>query len=947
MFTDDLVGKFAASTDPRAGSATVLKASAMHRNSTFIGIRNYFRSLSRQAKPTVYDSRPRPHCAQGLSSSATSCAAAVRPKSSQYELPTDVYFSENSPLAPSTRFDWRLRATSRCHPRHDSLGKRDGVQAYMKRVIPSCIEVQPSEPLYEEIQAYRDQCVRFFIDKHCLVPSNSHSFLPLLNAEQAEDESVLRDRLSSWSLSRLREAGYTVTDLYAFWIEAPQIRNPIACFSLGPGIILPEHRFGNGTQVLLSRVDPLQEVPLRGTVLASNATQLRIVFDQQFDVEDGQWRLDVGRSNIVFERMRSAISHFNHDPVVLDASRSPDRQFVIQGTHLRHVLLRSFSPASTSLHQPLQAPDEVEYVSRGTLEHQSRDGHEHGGAFKDDMRIQSWARRYAHSDPIRMDGDPVLDGLNETQIQAVATMIGERISLVQGPPGTGKTKTIVEAVKVLKAHFEVHHPILVCAYTNAAVDNLVEGFAGAHLKPLRVGFRGKIRDSLTKHTLDYKLDQHPLKSKVDKVLGEKGVIEKKRLDLTKRIEAIQRAPTTRAAGRLDQMRSALLAQERQSMAISARLYAIHQEMLRDITADADVICTTCITSASVALNVLDFPVVFLDEASMSTEPASLIPLMKGAQHVALIGDHKQLPPVIASREAQLKGLGTSLFERLTEEGVVPSIMLDVQYRMHPSISQFPSLEFYNLSLRDGTVDALGNISPNLLPPLSSHLPVDELTGYQMPVVFLDHGGSETAKDRSRVNWNEAQIVCSVVEDLLLKNEYLRGEDVGIIAPYVAQVSLLTRLLNSDEKYRKRFSTTLGDHRKLQLHNIDIKTVDGFEGREKEVIIFSTVRNNPSGQIGFLADRRRLNVGLTRAKRGLFIIGSISTLKESKVTKGRSGKADFVPTPCGGRGSEAWKRYTQYLVEQRMVLQLTGDRLHKALYGNMRVPLGVYDIPYLH
>lgn len=185
-------------------------------------------------------------------------------------------------------------------------------------------------------------------------------------------------------------------------------------------------------------------------------------------------------------------------------------------------------------------------------------------------------------------------------------------------------------------------------------------------------------------------------------------------------------------------------------------------------------------------------------------------------------------------------------------------------------------------------------------------------------------------------------------------KYLRGEDVGIIAPYVAQVSLLTRLLNSDEKYRKRFSTTLGDHRKLQLHNIDIKTVDGFEGREKEVIIFSTVRNNPSGQIGFLADRRRLNVGLTRAKRGLFIIGSISTLKESKMAKGRADEARYVPTTRGGRGAEAWRRYTKYLVEQRMVLPLTGDSLHKALYGNVPAllgapsfPLRVYDTPYLH
>ncbi|KAH0825645.1 hypothetical protein J3R83DRAFT_12675, partial [Lanmaoa asiatica] len=326
-------------------------------------------------------------------------------------------------------------------------------------------------------------------------------FLPLLDAEQAEDESVLRDRLASWSLFRLREEGYTITDLYAFWIEAPQFRNPIACFSLGPGIILPEHRFGNGTQVLLSRLDPLQEVPLRGTVMASNATQLRIVFDRKFDIDDGLWRLDVGRSNIIFERMRAAILHFNHDPAVLESAQTPDRQFVLQGTHLRDVLLRSFSPTSTSLHQPLQAPDEVQYVSHETLEHQSRDEREHGGAFKDDMRIQSWARRYARKDPIKLDGDPVLNGLNATQIRAVAMMIGERISLVQGSvtPASGdrKTKTIVEAVKLLKAHFEVHHPILVCAYTNAAVDNLVEGFAEARLKPLRIGFRGKIKDSLT------------------------------------------------------------------------------------------------------------------------------------------------------------------------------------------------------------------------------------------------------------------------------------------------------------------------------------------------------------------------------------------------------------------------------------------------------------------
>lgn len=256
-------------------------------------------------------------------------------------------------------------------------------------------------------------------------------------------------------------------------------------------------------------------------------------------------------------------------------------------------------------------------------------------------------------------------------------------------------------------------------------------------------------------------------------------------------------------------------------------------------------------------------------------------------------------------------------------------MLDVQYRMHPSISRFPSLEFYDFALQDGTVDSAGNIHPMLLPPLSSHLEQDVLTGHRPSVVFIDHGGAETSKDRSTVNWNEAHIVCSIVEDLLLQNENLLGANIGVIAPYAAQISLLNRLLNTDAKYRKRFASTLGDHRMMQLSSIEVKTVDGFEGREKDVIIFSTVRNNASGYIGFLADRRRLNVGLTRAKRGLFVVGSISTLKAGKMAKERTGEG---PARVG-KGAEAWRRYAKYVVDEKMVVTLSGDRLRAMLYGD--------------
>ncbi len=146
--------------------------------------------------------------------------------------------------------------------------------------------------------------------------------------------------------------------------------------------------------------------------------------------------------------------------------------------------------------------------------------------------------------------------------------------------------------------------------------------------------------------------------------------------------------------------------------------------------------------------------------------------------------------MIRSREAQIRGLNISLFERLAEEGgksemymrarflpiltrrlsVVPSIMLDMQYRMHPEISRFPSSEFYARSLKDGTVDSGGNVLAQLQPPVSEHLVINSSTGDRPSVVFLDHNGLEATKNRSRINVTDAAIVCAVLEDLLCRNE---------------------------------------------------------------------------------------------------------------------------------------------------------------------------------
>ncbi|KAL0580423.1 hypothetical protein V5O48_001576 [Marasmius crinis-equi] len=892
----------------------------------------------------------------------SSLAAILREEpanSSTFYTTTDICPNDDdnpfsAPSADKTyRYDWRTRPKTRiktavAKPAEEQEPRR---KPFMKRVKPPPAALQPDEPFFDAVQAYQER------------------FIPLLRAEQDQEEMVLRERLSTWPLAKLKEEGYTLTGLSAYWQAETRFGRPVASFSLGPGLMLPEHKLLNGNQVLLSRIDPLQEEATRGSVVYSTASQLSISFKDPVDLDAASdWRIDLGQSQYIFDLMKEAVYAFDDDVATQEKARvveeGREQQYILRGTHLRDVLLRSFAPSDhPHSHRPLQSPDAKEYVDKSDIDHGYRrdmldsEG-EHSkihlpksnssGVFSENMLIHSWAARYSRPNPVVVEGDPPLDGLNESQIRAMATMIGERISLVQGPPGTGKTKTIIETIKMLKVHFEVPEPLLVCTYTNVAVDNLVEGLAAAGLVPLRASSAGKVRAGLEEHTMEYKMSKHPLHPELEQ-LSERKQAQLKELTEIRgmltdlRVKQFQGTATQREETRAKRIQEDIVKKERVYLAMGKRFYGIEQKIRRDVLAQADVICTTCLTAASMNLNLMDFPVVFLDEASMSTEPASLIPIMKGSRHLALIGDHKQLPPVIVSPEAQEMGLGISLFERLTEERVVPSIMLNVQYRMHPAISCFPSNEFYNTFLQDGTIDRSGYIEPRLLPPNVSPallppsiLSIAEKDGTtstnRPPVIFLDHTGAESKKAKSRVNHNEAHIVAAVIEDLLLNNDDLTGKDIGVIAPYVAQISLLTRLLNTDPQYQERFTSVLGAHRAMQLGQIEIETVDGFEGREKEVIIFSTVRNNAGGYIGFLADRRRLNVGLTRAKRGMFVVGSVSTLQAGRT---QEIDPDGVGHAVTGKGADSWRRYIQYLTEQGLVLNLSGESLANVLHGNVK------------
>ncbi len=132
--------------------------------------------------------------------------------------------------------------------------------------------------------------------------------------------------------------------------------------------------------------------------------------------------------------MCHAVTQLHRDTCVLqEDNSSPNSELVLLGTQLRDVILHSFSP-SEKFHEPkpFQAADDASYAAHDALDHPWKIGGEHGGIFKDDMRIQSWAKRYSRVNPVRVEGDPELQGLNATQIRAVAMMVGERISLIHG-----------------------------------------------------------------------------------------------------------------------------------------------------------------------------------------------------------------------------------------------------------------------------------------------------------------------------------------------------------------------------------------------------------------------------------------------------------------------------------------------------------------------------------
>jgi superfamily I DNA and/or RNA helicase len=430
--------------------------------------------------------------------------------------------------------------------------------------------------------------------------------------------------------------------------------------------------------------------------------------------------------------------------------------------------------------------------------------------------------------------EPAFDlGLNDAQLHAVDFALAARdVALVHGPPGTGKTRTVVEFIRRAVRRGD---KVLACGPSNMAVDNMLARLAVAGERVVRLGQPARVLPELRAYTLDALVDKHE-----DVRLARK--LAKEAFGLFRRASRFTRAkPQPGARREMREEARALLADAR-------RLEAQAVEHILDT---ADVVCATSTGLDDSLLGARRFNCLVIDEACQSTEAGCWVPIVR-ADHLVLAGDHRQLPPTILNDEARRQGFAVSLFERLAQANPESLKALSVQYRMHRDIMAFPSGEFY-----EHTLVADPQVADHRLSDLCA---TASDSPWNAPLEFIDTAGAgydEQAEPdgESRFNPQEAELACSKARGLVALG--LAPADIGIITPYAAQARYIADRLGID--------------------GIEIDSVDGFQGREKEAIIISLVRSNPRGEIGFLADTRRMNVAMTRARRKLIMIGDSATL----------------------------------------------------------------------
>lgn len=471
---------------------------------------------------------------------------------------------------------------------------------------------------------------------------------------------------------------------------------------------------------------------------------------------------------------------------------------------------------------------------------------------------------------------------------------------ISSPPGSGKTKTIVAIVGAILSDSlrnrgtTIQVPgqarsdtapkkLLVCAPSNAAVDELVMRFKDG-IKTLD-GNERKVNivrlgrsDAINANVQDVTLEEL-----VSKKLGV-STSKDKDSEATRKLfqdhksisEQLRQAQDARDSGEVKgveasklqddinalRRQKALLGTKIDNAKDNERLASRNAELSRrraqeQVLGEAHVICATLSGSGHEMFQGLsiEFETVIVDEAAQCVEMSALIPLKYGCAKCILVGDPKQLPPTVFSSKAAHYQYEQSLFVRMQKNCPDDVHLLDTQYRMHPEISAFPSEKFYESRLLDG-----GDMASLRKRPWHRSWMLG-------PYRFFDVQGQHQAapKGHSLINIAEINIALQLYQRLTTDNpDFDFKRKVGIITPYKSQLREL----------KARFTTQYGPS---IIEDVDFNTTDAFQGRESEVIIFSCVRASPAGGIGFLQDIRRMNVGLTRAKSSLWVLGNSQSL----------------------------------------------------------------------
>ncbi len=426
---------------------------------------------------------------------------------------------------------------------------------------------------------------------------------------------------------------------------------------------------------------------------------------------------------------------------------------------------------------------------------------------------------------------------NESQKKSIQNILSaNELAIIHGPPGTGKTTTIVEAIKQLVQLN--HQQILVVAPSNTAVDLLSEKLHNEGMNVVRIGNPAKISQRLFELTLDYQVAHHETNK------------ETKRLKKQAQEYKQMAHKYKRSFGKSERDQRKLLFEEAHK--IMKEVGKTENYITEKIFDRAQIITATLVGSNNYLVKNRTYNTVVIDEAGQSIEPACWIPILK-AQKIVMAGDHYQLPPTIKSEEASRKGLNQTLFEKCIELHPEAVTMLNLQYRMHNDIMQYSSQIFYKNQLK------------------ADHSVANKtLYSQDQAFTFIDTAGcsfDEKIEGTSSTNPTEATFLVKqliILVETLEKNQ-ITNQTFAIISPYKQQIKIIDEIVQAENSLKKI------------LPFISVNTIDSFQGQERDIVLISMTRSNNEGKIGFLADTRRMNVAMTRAKKKLIVIGDSSTI----------------------------------------------------------------------